>query len=40
MRGFEVAAAVIGAFFFVGFTVGVLLVIARPACRRRHRAGR
>jgi hypothetical protein len=40
MSGFEVVAAVIGVFFVAGFGVGVLLVIALPACRRRRRAGR
>jgi hypothetical protein len=40
MRGFEVVAAVIGAFFAAGFTVGVLLVIALPAYRRRRHGGR
>jgi hypothetical protein len=40
MSGFEVVAIVIGVFFVVGFAVGVLLVIALPACRRRRRAGR
>lgn len=36
MRGFEVVASVIAAFFFVGMGVGVLLVIALPALRRRR----
>ena len=41
MSGFEVVGfIVIGVFFVVGFAVGVLLVIALPACRRRRRAGR
>ena len=36
MRGFEVVAGVIAAFFFIGIGVGVLLVIALPALRRRR----
>jgi hypothetical protein len=38
VRGFEVVAGVIAAFFFVGIGVGVLLVIALPALRRRRDA--
>jgi hypothetical protein len=40
MRGFEVVATVIGAVFVIGFAVGVLLVIALPARRRRRQSGR
>lgn len=36
MRGFELVASVIAAFFVVGIGVGVLLVIALPALRRRR----
>jgi hypothetical protein len=36
MRGFEVAASVIAAFFVIGIGVGVFLVIALPALRRRR----
>lgn len=36
MKGFEVVASVIVAFFFIGMGVGVLLVIALPAMRRRR----
>ena len=36
MRGFEVVASVIAAFFVVGIGVGVLLVVAMPALRRRR----
>ena len=36
MRGFEVAASVIAAFFVIGIGVGVLLVIALPVLRRRR----
>jgi hypothetical protein len=39
VRGFEVVAGVIAAFFFIGIGVGVLLVIALPALRWR-RGGR
>jgi hypothetical protein len=35
MSGFELIVGVIGAFFIVGFAIGVLLVIALPAFRRR-----
>ena len=38
MRGFEVVASVIAAFFFIGIGVGVLLVIALPALHRRRDA--
>ena len=38
MRGFEVVGGVIAAFFLVGIGVGVLLVIALPALRRRRDA--
>ena len=38
MRGFEVVASVIAVFFFIGIGVGVLLVIALPALRRRRGA--
>jgi hypothetical protein len=38
VRGFEVVASVIAAFFFIGIGVGVLLVIALPALRRRRGA--
>ena len=36
MRGFELVASVIAAFFVIGIGVGVLLVIALPALRRRR----
>ena len=36
MRGFEVVASVIAAFFVIGIGVGVLLVVALPALRRRR----
>ena len=36
MRGFEVVASVIAAFFVIGIGVGVLLVVAMPALRRRR----
>jgi hypothetical protein len=36
VRGFEVVASVIAVFFFTGIGVGVLLVIALPALRRRR----
>jgi hypothetical protein len=36
VRGFEVVAGVIAAFFLIGIGVGVLLVIALPALRRRR----
>lgn len=36
MRGFEVVASVIAAFFAIGIAVGVLLVVAMPALRRRR----
>ena len=39
MRGFEVVASVIAAFFVIGIGVGVLLVVAMPALRR-HRGTR
>ena len=35
MRGFEVVASVIAAFFVIGIGVGVLLVVAMPVLRRR-----
>ena len=35
MRGLEVAAGVIAAFFVIGIGIGVLLVVAMPARRRR-----
>jgi len=35
VRGFELVAGVIVAFFAIGIGVGVLLVIALPAFRRR-----
>jgi hypothetical protein len=38
VRGFEVVAGVIAAFFFIGIGVGVLLVIALPALGRRRGA--
>lgn len=38
MRGFELVAAVIAAFFVIGIAVGVLLVVALPTHRRRDRA--
>ena len=38
MRGFELVASVIAAFFAIGIGVGVLLVIALPALRRRRDA--
>jgi len=37
VRGFEVVASVIAAFFMIGIGVGVLLVFALPALRRRDR---
>ena len=37
MRGFEVVAGVIVAFFVIGIVVGGLIVIALPALRRRLR---
>ena len=36
MRGFEVVASVIAAFFVIGIGVGALLVVAMPALRRRR----
>ena len=36
MRGFEVVASVIAAFFVIEIGVGVLLVVAMPALRRRR----
>ena len=36
MRGFEVVAGVIAAFFVIGIGVGVLLVVALPALSRRR----
>jgi hypothetical protein len=36
VRGFEVVASVIAAFFVIGIGVGVLLVIALPVLRRRR----
>jgi hypothetical protein len=36
VRGFEVVASVIAAFFAIGIGVGVLLVIALPALSRRR----
>ena len=36
MRGFEVVASVIAAFFVFGIGVGVLLVVALPALSRRR----
>jgi hypothetical protein len=36
MRGFEIVAGVIAAFFAIGIGVGVLLVIALPALSRRR----
>jgi hypothetical protein len=36
VRGFEVVASVIAAFFFIGIGIGVLLVVALPALRRRR----
>ena len=36
MRGFEVVASVIAAFFVIGIGVGVLLVLAMPALHRRR----
>lgn len=36
MSGLEMVAAVIGVFFVIGFAVGMLLVIALPARRRRR----
>jgi hypothetical protein len=36
MRGFEVLAGVIVAFFVIGITAGVLLVVALPSFRRRR----
>jgi hypothetical protein len=38
VSGLEVVASVIGAFFFIGIGVGVLLVIALPALHRRRDA--
>jgi hypothetical protein len=38
VRGFEVVASVIAAFFAIGIGVGVLLVIALPALGRRRGA--
>jgi hypothetical protein len=38
VRGFEVVAGVIGAFFVIGIGVGVLLVVAMPALGRRRSA--
>lgn len=38
MRGIEVLASVIAGFFVIGIAVGVLLVVARPARRRRRDA--
>jgi hypothetical protein len=38
VRGFEVVAGVIAAFFFIGIGFGVLLMIALPALRRRRDA--
>jgi hypothetical protein len=38
VRGFEVVAGVIAAFFVIGIGVGVLLVVAMPALRRRRGA--
>ena len=38
MRGFEVVASVIAASFVIGIGVGVLLVVAMPALRRRRGA--
>jgi hypothetical protein len=35
VRGFELVASVIAAFFVIGIGVGVLLVTALPAFRRR-----
>jgi hypothetical protein len=35
MHGFEVAAAVTGVFFVIGFVVGIALVIALSTYRRR-----
>jgi hypothetical protein len=43
VRGFEVVASVIAAFFIIGIGVGVLLVFALPALRKRggaHDIGR
>jgi hypothetical protein len=40
MSGLEVVAAVIGAFFVIGFVVGMLLVIALPARRGPRDPGR
>jgi hypothetical protein len=36
VRGFEVVASVIAAFFVIGIGVGVLLVVAMPALSRRR----
>jgi hypothetical protein len=36
VRGFEVVASVVAAFFVIGIGVGVLLVVAMPALRRRR----
>ena len=36
VKGFEVVASVIAAFFVIGIGVGVLLVVAMPALRRRR----
>jgi hypothetical protein len=36
VRGFEVVASVIAAFFVIGIGVGVLLVVAMPALRSRR----
>ena len=36
MRGFELVASVIAAFFVIGIGVGVLLVVALPALHRRR----
>jgi hypothetical protein len=38
VRGFEVVAGVIAAFFVVGIVFGVLLVVALPAFHRRRDA--
>jgi len=39
VRGVEVVASVIAAFFVIGIGIGVLLVITLPAFRRRRDAG-
>jgi len=38
VRGFEIVAGVIAAFFVIGIVFGVLLVIALPAFRQRRDA--